>query len=247
MLTFCNIILNIMSDRDQEKEYILGKLHQIFKDGYRPMRGDESYNTFLKNGSQVYDLVNCFGHTFNLRNQQFEDYNIKPYRLYGRFSDYEDSVYFENKTAQSIFDFIKETGLKIEECKPDDKITDFRSWKIALYFYNNWNHKDFHFLLEEKPKKWSSKLGFHPYVEHVNEDILPHKFLIKDKNSKGISRKDYTKKRHCIIEHNCKLVPPSRYSNMVEEDPYIYEFYGTYKITNINADENNRYVKDRIL
>lgn len=101
--------------------------------------------------------------------------------------------------------------LKIEECDPSKPIKDFKSWKIALYFLNTKYDKDFHYLLEESPQNWSSKLGFEPYVEYI---------------------------------HN--TTPPLHYKNLVEKDSDAYEFFGAYKITNVNADANNRYVKDRI-
>lgn len=194
-----------------ERKHLLRKLYKVFKDGYRPARGNEYYNVKLDNGVKAYEQVNCLGHVFNLRNQQFNDYKIKPYKMFGYFSGLRASRFKEDATEQ-MFDFIKETGLKIEECDPKKTITDFKSWKVALYFHDTPWHKDFHFLLEDAPRNWSSKLGFEPYVEH-----------------------------------NYELVPPKIYRNLVDNNPDPYEFYGTYKITNPNADENNRYVKDRTL
>ncbi|MCM1404574.1 MAG: hypothetical protein NC133_03715 [Prevotella sp.] len=196
---------DIVVDKSEDREHLLRKLYKVFKDGYRPARGNESYGTKLENGMVVSNLVNCLGHVLNLRNQQFDDYQINS-RLFGYFQGLCLSHNFKEDATKCTFDFIKETGLKVEECAPQRKINDFKSWKIALYL----SHKDFHFFLEEAPREWSGKLGFENYVEH-----------------------------------NFKLIPPKVYRNTVEIDPESYEFYGTYKITNPNADENNRYVQGR--
>lgn len=196
--------------RDDETQHLLRKLQKIFKDGYRPARGNESYNVKLKNGLPAYGAVNCLGHIFNLRNQQFNDYQIKPYQLYGYFPGLSTSS--NNQAVERIFDFIQETGLKVEECAPNENITNFESWKIALYFVTSKWHKDFHFLLEDTPHNWSSKLGFEPYLEHYQG-----------------------------------VIPPLQYRNLVEDFPPAYCFYGTYKLTNPNADENNKYLQDRTI
>lgn len=194
----------------ESTQHLLRKLNQVFKDGYRPARGNESYNVVLDNGVKAYTMVNCLGHIFNLRNQQLNDYQFTPQRMYGAF----DNIGYNSnkKAAKRMFDFIAETGLKIEECDPHKIITDFKSWKIALYFEENKVSKDFHFMLEEAPQCWSSKIGFGPYTEHIQG-----------------------------------TTPPQEYCNQVIAIPSKYEFYGAYKITNPNANESNRYVKDRTL
>lgn len=188
-------------DLDGGRQHLLRKLRQVFKDGYRPARGNESYfadNTYdAKSRTFLVDRVNCFGHTFNLRNQQFKDYGFKPYNLYGSFDI--EKLKQPSAFAQDLLDFIKETGLRVTECDPNEPITDFKSWKIALYFAPT----DFHFLLEDAPQKWSSKLGF-----------------------------------VCGVAWRPKL--PLKYNNA----QHNYDFYNTYQITNPNADENNRYVKE---
>lgn len=200
----------------EQREHLLRKLNQVFKDGYRPARGSESYDVKLKNGLYTYEGVNCLGHIFNLRNKQFDDYDFGPYHMYGRFTNpyfgIGKSIEFEDKTKDIMFDFIKEVGLKIEECDPSKPIEDFKSWKIALYFLNTKYHKDFHYLLEDSPKNWSSKLGYQPHVERIQKET-----------------------------------PPLQYHNLIEEYPETYNLYGTYKITNENADENNRYVKNHTI
>ncbi len=155
-------------------EHLLGKLKQVFADGYRPARGQEPYTYTLNNGVRLYSMVNCFGHIFNLRNEQFNDYEIKPFPLYGYFSNLE---YYPNHQARDrMFDFIKATGLKIEECDPKKVIEDFKSWKIALYFSNNKDEYDFHYLLENEPQVWSGKIGFDPCVEEIHGITPPTKY-----------------------------------------------------------------------
>ena len=198
--------LSSMTDQSDQTEHLLSKLRQVFKDGYRPARGTESYNVKLANDVKAYTMVNCLGHIFNLQNQQFNDYKFKPYKMFGYFPRL--GLNSNDKAADRMFDFIKETGLQIEECAPDKPIEDFKSWKIALYFEDNKWHRDFHYLLEDAPQRWSSKVGFKPYVEHIYETM-----------------------------------PPLMYHNLVDTYPVNYQFYGTYKITNPNADTNNRYLK----
>lgn len=195
-------------NQDSQTRHLLSKLQQVFRDGYRPARGDESYQVKLKHQYYAYDRVNCFGHIFNLRNQQFNDYQIKPYELYGNFFDNNRS-----DLTQNLFDFVRATGLTVEPCAPGRTITDFQSWKIALYLDFNTFDNDFHFLLEDAPHKWSSKIGFSPYVEHLKFNLPP---------------KEY------------------RQTSMPNPRSRKYQFYGTYKITNPNADLNNPYVQDRI-
>ena len=200
----------------QKTQYILHKLQQIFQDGYRPARGNESYRTVLPNGIPVAQMVNCLGHVFNLRNRQFIDYAIRPYQIINPdgINSFEAMAnpYFTGfmkgntqfpEVANTMLDFIKETGLRIEECAPDQMITDFKSWKIALYFQND----DFHYLLEDAPQTWSGKVGATTRVRFYNAVTPP-------------------KKCHCLL------------------NPHPYHLYGTYKITNPNASETNRYVQE---
>ena len=195
---------------EQEREkYIIKVLQKVFQDGYRPARGDEPYSVRLKNGVPASGMVNCMGHIFNLQNQQFDDYEIKPYEVVSHNYAF---PYFmglkadsNDKSARMMLNLIKKTGLKVTECAPDEIISDFKSWKIALYF----SAKDFHYLLEDFPRQWSGKIGDTGIVEHFNN-----------------------------------LTPPKEYCNHRNTLPAIYRLYGTYKLTNKKADENNKYVKD---
>lgn len=197
-----------MGKAEEQTEYLLRQLYQVFKDGYRPARGIETYGQLLKNHVETYDMVNCLGHVFNLRNQQYNDYKFKAFQIYGYFPGLKRQP--DPIASQRLFDFIKETGLKIEECDPNKPIEDFKSWKCALYFGTDeeTDLRDFHFLLEDAPYIWSSKIGFEPFVEQLRTTKLPMTY-------------------HSLLEGGLN-----------------YQFYGAYKITNPNADENNRYVRN---
>lgn len=162
-------------DLDNGREHLLRKLHKVFKDGYRPARGNESYWDHAlfdgRNRTYLIDRVNCFGHIFNLRNQQFKDYGFKPYNLYGRFD--KEKLRQPAAFAQDLLDFIKETGLRVTECDPKEPINDFKSWKVALYFAPT---IDFHFFLEDAPQKWSGKLGCSGPVTWQTKLPLKHNF-----------------------------------------------------------------------
>lgn len=196
----------------EQTEYLLRKLNQVFKDGYRPARGKESYGFVLRNGAFAGDMANCFGHIFNLRNQQFDDYQIEPplnkwgVRYYTGFFNNSDT---NQARAALMLDFIRATGLQVTESAPAEPITDFKSWKMALYF----NNFDFHCFLEDAPHQWSEKNGSNIRVNRYNFATPPrlHKLAIG-------------------------------WAYQLD-----YDLYNTYKITNPYADENNRYVKDRVL
>lgn len=154
-----------METLEKRTEHLLSKLQQVFRDGYRPARGTQSYNIMLKNKAKIYAMVNCFGHIFNLQNQQFNDYHFDAFPLFGNFSGmgYEP----QDKAAKRLLEFIRAAGLKVEACDPTKTVEDFKSWKIAIYFEKNPHKRDFHLLLEEQPNLWSSKIGFEPCVEHI--------------------------------------------------------------------------------
>ncbi len=76
------------------------------------------------------------------------------------------------KPADKMLHFIRRTGLKVTPCAPAEPVTDFKSWKIALYFAPG----DFHYLLEEAPAQWSGKLGFGTTVEHFAGALPPLKY-----------------------------------------------------------------------
>lgn len=166
-------------EADQTR-YLLHKLNRVFKDGYRPARGNQPYDQFLKSGVMAEDMVNCLGHIFNLRNQQFDDYFIAPADEYWHESYFTGFMRQANndcrKVAELVVDFIRETGLKVAECDPAEPVTDFKSWKIAMYF----SEVDMHYLLEDVPQKWSGKLGFSDQVERLRGVTPPARYAVKD-------------------------------------------------------------------
>ncbi len=157
-------------ENQREHEPLLRKLQQVFRDGYRPARGRQSYRVKLDNGLPAYQQVNCLGHIFNLRNEQFNDYNFMPYGQYGHFPR---SPWDNNQVwAQKMLDFIAAVGLEVAACDPVLPITDFKSWKIALYF----SPHDFHYLLEDTPQNWSSKWGFSDFTDRFHCPGVPQQF-----------------------------------------------------------------------
>ena len=159
---------------NEKKAKLLSHLQDVFRDGYRPARGDESYSVYVGNYVKAFQMVNCLGHVFNLTNKQLEDYDIIPCRLYSYFPGIKEQP--QAKREQRLLDFIQATGLQVQDCAPDKNIKDFNTWKIAMYFENNPYSKDFHFLLEEAPGFWSSKIGYSSYLEHIYTKEPPVKY-----------------------------------------------------------------------
>lgn len=159
-------IIFLMDKIERGTEHIRFKLEQLFiRDGYRPARPlSQSYNVTLKNGAKAYALVNCFGHAcFNLQNEQLNDYKFENFPLYGNFRGiaYEP----QDKAVQRMLEFIRATGLQVEDCDPKKTINEFKSWKIGIYFEDNKYKRDFHVILEGDP--CTSKIGFEPCVEGI--------------------------------------------------------------------------------
>ena len=103
---------------------------------------------------------------------------------------------------RNIMDFVKETGLKVEECSPKANNCDFKSWKVALYLCN----RDYHMFIEDFADYWTAKRGFTPSTDKINF-----------------------------------LTPIFTRGN--DKDNPVYEYFGTYKLTNPRADENNEFLK----
>ena len=157
----------------ETSEYLIKKLYKIFKDGYRPARGGEPYDFFYKE-TAIGLYTNCLGHAmFNLTNAQFADYDIRPPRYitenyYCGFIDSIDDLDYDYNADKYLLDvekifgeietFVRETGLKIEECSETFAPEDFNSWKVACYLSEGL--ADYHFMLQEQNGVWSSKNGF---------------------------------------------------------------------------------------
>ena len=143
-----------------DRERTLKKLQEIFKMGYFPSRGKQSYHTLTPKNIPTGHLVNCFAHTFNLTNELLIKYNFD-------FLDKQSFQYFiENDFSPSIttsrlLNFVADTGLEVSPTV--DKIKS-NSWVIALYYRTADEDYDYHFLLKEK-SGWSSKMGISCEVE----------------------------------------------------------------------------------
>lgn len=166
----------MVTEQDKYLEHAVKKLHKVFiEDHYRKARNPkESYDVPLKNGAYAYSIVNCLGHVLNLQNKQFDDYNFKPYPLFGSFPGLSRKPL--ESAAEDIFYFFKQIGLKIEEYDPTQINEDFCSWIAALYFEDNQEHHDFHFILQEYHGLWSSKIGFEPCKEHLCTIVPPERY-----------------------------------------------------------------------
>lgn len=148
------------------KKVVIKKLNEVYKRGYLPSRGDESYRLSFPNGIKYYDVINCVAHAcFNLNNDILGKIGLRR-EEYGAFRDFGGLFYNREKIGRNIFNFIRGVGLKIEPCHEDEKIK-FNQWKIATFF--DTNHKDMHFMLQERDGRWSSKQGNHENIDYFDE------------------------------------------------------------------------------
>ncbi len=180
-------------------EKTISKLHEVFKAGYRPSRLKQSYRTWIKIGDHdeihPIEVLNCLAHAFfNPTNEVLRDY---------KFTKSDDVFSFCNptigpdKTFSEILHFVKDVGLKAEECGRNKTVNQFESWKVDAYF-KCYPFADYHFMLQESKGIYSHKGG---YVGDVQ--IL------------------------------CET--PNEY--------FGYDYFATYLITNVHANENNPYNK----
>ncbi len=158
------MIYNVfMIDRGKTLE----KLYMVFKGGYRPSRLLQSYYdvTVDQKFADVSQITNCLAHAFfNLTNDILLDYGFTK----------EDKETFRNWQGDesTIFDdvvhFVRDTGLKVEECSKTIILKDPKSWLVHAYFRPEdepWAKKDFHFVLDESPAGksvpfYTHRLGF---------------------------------------------------------------------------------------
>ena len=143
------------------------KLQQIFKLGYVPSRGGQSYriaeNGIIKNYASI---PNCFAHAcFNLTNEQLARFNEADFRAFRGFV--QSVFHMNNYIAKDLFDFVKECGLKVQ--RSNGKLPKYSNeWKVALYFGTERFKKDYHFLLLEKDGTWSSKIGCESEIKYFD-------------------------------------------------------------------------------
>lgn len=184
----------------ENEEQTLSKLYKVFKDGYRPSRLKQSYCRTIKmnDGSIIKPLkiLNCVAHAFfNPTNQVLRDYGFSHEdAVFGNFNPFKGPF----STFSEILHFVKDAGLKVEECSRKKQINQFGSWKVDAYFRMLFTNPDYHFMLQESRGIYSHKQGFDGDVA-----IL------------------------------CSA--PKEYNN--------YQYCTSFLITNIHADENNKYNK----
>ncbi len=108
------------------------------------------------------DFVNCYGHAvFNLTNKLLG--NVLPAKMFSYFPGIKyDS---KSKAEERLMIPPEQVGLKVIPWSVERSIGP-NEWLVALYFDRD-ESKDFHFLLQEAPNIWSSKLGYTGYVELV--------------------------------------------------------------------------------
>ena len=128
------------------------KLQQVFKMGYTPSRGKESYSEI-----KYFYIPNCFAHAcFNLTNQQLSNFKEADKHAFRGFV--QSILQLDKYIAKDLFDFVKLCGLKVQKSNRSLPKHD-NEWKVAIYFGSERLKKDYHFLLQEKDGSWSGKHG----------------------------------------------------------------------------------------
>ena len=169
--------------KQESENGIILKLRDIFRQEYVPVRGNQNYNKWiLKEGKKRYRLagdgINCLGHAcFNLTNEIIVDYGIT-------FDDVQALWNFDtfNKnpklTIENISSFIEEVGLKIRKSSSEEELGE-NEWKIAYYFSKD--KDDYHFMLQERDGRWSSKSGADSSITYFNE--APEEFVSESRQN----------------------------------------------------------------
>ncbi len=150
------------------RDGIIKKLNEIFRQGYTPSRGKEEYSVDCIDNIPIARLANCFVHAcFNLKNDHYWDYYItsreaKQMKCFYNESDDDELV------QKKLITFVKRTGLLIKPCDQNLVVRE-NQWKVGLYF-SNWSClSDYHFLLQEKDGTWSGKRGLTKLVDRFEE------------------------------------------------------------------------------
>lgn len=145
------------------KERAILKLKKVFKMGYYPRRGYNDYLSYV-NECPTSFLVNCFAHAcFNLTDKMLQYFNFGPIET--ECYTINTKIIPENysKIDQHFTEILNNVGLQVDQCNLRTKIENKSQWKVALYFSDI--EQDFHFLLQEKDNRWSSKQG---WLENVS-------------------------------------------------------------------------------
>ncbi len=179
---------------------VIKVLKKIYKDGYVASRGLESYIFKIQEDAMAYKYVNCFGHAcFNLKNQHFIENNLTPAdtNCFGGLIECNElsateysklctqyilnSAYDKPEEVTSrLFETVTSAGLVVDKCL-EKSILKNNQWKVALYFLKSPNHLiDYHFLLQEKDGRWSSKMGHSQNLEVLEnlEETIYHGYKI---------------------------------------------------------------------
>lgn len=167
--------IKIYNKAMNNKEMLLKNLNEIFRNGYVPARGSESYRVRLSNGKRASELVNCLEHAcFNLTNEQLDKCGLNKNNS-GLFGDINlNFIKFNRYYEESLLGIIKCVGLKVKRCSEVNSLKN-NQWKVALYFEYSDVFRDFHFMLQEKNGLWSSKLGDLDTIEIYEEPPLVYK------------------------------------------------------------------------
>lgn len=129
--------------------------------------------------------VGSFDHAvFNLSNEQFEIVRPMNERIFGTpamRSEMGEGFIAEpretgegwSKTEKNFLDYIKKSGLMVEECEVDAEYNPAYQWKIAYYRkIVNFEMQDVFFMRQEKDGRWSAKVG-----NRVEYFSAPHQHL----------------------------------------------------------------------
>lgn len=145
-----------------KNEGTIKKLYKVFKDGYRPSRLKQTYCMWIKTnnreGFNPIDICNCVAHAFfNPTNEILKNYGFDSQDdIFGTFGANQGSA----AVFSEILHFVKDVGLKVEECARDTTISNFKSWKVDAYFRYISTNPDYHFMLQESRGIYSHKWGF---------------------------------------------------------------------------------------
>ena len=161
-------------DKNARELSTILKLNKIFKLGYLPSRGDESYEEeHLHSGARLSVFANCFEHAcFNLKNSHLQGFTVEDADSFGHKIDYLGQP--KEEIAKNLLDFLKASGLQIKRVFRNFT-TKTNQWLVALYFGTSLKdnqNQDFHFMRKESNDLWSHKMGHTDEIEYLNKPPL---------------------------------------------------------------------------
>lgn len=163
------------------------KIKYIFDQGYLPSRGLSFYD------DKVLKITNCFGHAaLNLLDNFLTKFTLDEKSVFS-LTNFGDTRM--NELEYTFLKTLNYFNLSVSLCEKDDE-PDELSWKVALYF-DNWEHRDFHFYKYEKKTCWSHKNGYNDniYIEKTpplktNGYELYDYYMITNNHGKQLSEKE---------------------------------------------------------